>query len=680
MGSAATFYRGVQQQQNEHDLQMKDALRQQQLGQHDAVVKNIQGILASGVDPHTQQPLTDENKAQLNNALKITLDSQKNLYNPNFDPAKGEVPEDPIHKLTDKLHITKAPQQATPTMATAKPKGLVQPGNLNIWNRPTVQNADGSHSSEYSVSFTDENGNNVLVPTVVNGKFLTPDGAKPAPGSPEEKAMFQAAWQHYKQTGEHLGSFDSSENANTYAELLHNRDQSKRPPGQQMQDLQDITAKYAAPVEVNPYLKTARQLKEAGFSDEEIKRKQQLDVGMIPKPNSGTDFDRYLDSVARDTGKTSRLELGPEEITDARRAYANSARTSKETFVPDTASSTGFSKVGYDADGQELYRIKNAVPPRGVMGRETTTTDNFGQTNTTVSKPVFPGAKTTPAKAAPANPPMSEVAPTGVTPTGITPAGKPAVSIKTPAVQKKELSTIAGGNPAGPEYPPLDEDGHIPARAAVNPSLRQAANNILDGMDVEKLNVPARDKAAAQDLAAKYGWKGQGTFTPKEQIMLREASTFIDKMAHSKSLATLDESFFKQLPMVMQSSDPGKEGLTVKFLNKLAARKMTDAQTEFMQNYRQVVGTISGLSQLVRSGKATEAQINRLIAELPNPYNTKNAQDAENRLLRLKQEISVAMQKGRFEDDKAAPAGGDQEIHYHVNEKNQLVPDTQVPR
>jgi len=108
-------------------------------------------------------------------------------------------------------------------MAEDNPAGLIKPGNLPIWNRPIVQNADGTHSSEYSTSFEDENGHEVLVPTVVNGRFLTPDGKKPPEGSAAEKQMFRKAWQHYAETGEHLGIFDTPDHADRYAGILHNR-------------------------------------------------------------------------------------------------------------------------------------------------------------------------------------------------------------------------------------------------------------------------------------------------------------------------------------------------------------------------------------------------------------------------------------------------------------------------
>jgi hypothetical protein len=104
-----------------------------------------------------------------------------------------------------------------------KPDGLLLPGNIDLNNRPTVHNVDGSVSSEYSTSFEDEKGHEVLVPTIVNGRFLTPDGKKPIEGSSEEKAMLQRAREYYQKTGEHMGVFDSSKHADIYADLVHSR-------------------------------------------------------------------------------------------------------------------------------------------------------------------------------------------------------------------------------------------------------------------------------------------------------------------------------------------------------------------------------------------------------------------------------------------------------------------------
>jgi hypothetical protein len=111
---------------------------------------------------------------------------------------------------------------AQPQTADQVP-GMLVPGNIDLSNRPIVRNDDGSISTEFSTSFGDDKGREVLVPTVVGGKFLTPDGKKPPEGSAEEKAMFKRAQQHYEQTGEHMGIFDTPEHADAYAKQVHER-------------------------------------------------------------------------------------------------------------------------------------------------------------------------------------------------------------------------------------------------------------------------------------------------------------------------------------------------------------------------------------------------------------------------------------------------------------------------
>ena len=81
-------------------------------------------------------------------------------------------------------------------------------GNIDLNNRKTVMNEDGSISTEISMSFYDEDsGKEVLIPTVVDGKIVTED----------------EAIDHYYETGEYLGMFDTPEEADSYANLLHNR-------------------------------------------------------------------------------------------------------------------------------------------------------------------------------------------------------------------------------------------------------------------------------------------------------------------------------------------------------------------------------------------------------------------------------------------------------------------------
>lgn len=196
----------------EHEQKINDLLEQRQ-----ALVQKI---------PNLQQGTPEYDQAHT--ALQGVIGGIQDFYHPQKNP--GAI-EKFGHVVTDHMGLTKP--QATDTMVNPKASGLIEPGNIKIWDRPAVQNADGSHSSEYSTSFQDDKGNEVLVPTVVNGKFLTPDGKKPAEGSPEEKAMFKAAWDHYTKTGENLGKFKTPKDADAYANILHNRGAAPKNIAQQ---------------------------------------------------------------------------------------------------------------------------------------------------------------------------------------------------------------------------------------------------------------------------------------------------------------------------------------------------------------------------------------------------------------------------------------------------------------
>jgi len=107
-------------------------------------------------------------------------------------------------------------------MVVPHPAGLVERGNLPIWNRPIVQNQDGGISSEYSMSSEDEKGNEALYPSVVGGRFLNKTGTLPQ-SDEEEKLLQQNARRHFEKTGENLGKFSDPYLADEYAQLLHSR-------------------------------------------------------------------------------------------------------------------------------------------------------------------------------------------------------------------------------------------------------------------------------------------------------------------------------------------------------------------------------------------------------------------------------------------------------------------------
>lgn len=101
---------------------------------------------------------------------------------------------------------TGMPYATAPADQTYPVPAPVVAGNIDINNRPVVQNPDGSVSTELSFSIGTDQGE-VLIPQVVNGKIVSKE----------------AAIQHYKQTGEHLGIFKTPAEADAYAGVLHQR-------------------------------------------------------------------------------------------------------------------------------------------------------------------------------------------------------------------------------------------------------------------------------------------------------------------------------------------------------------------------------------------------------------------------------------------------------------------------
>ncbi len=92
-----------------------------------------------------------------------------------------------------------------------KAAGMVKPGNItSIFDRKVLKNPDGSVSTTSSMSIGTSDGE-VLIPTVVDGKRLT-----------KEQAIAQ-----YRKTGQHLGIFKTPDEADAYAEALHN-EQARR--------------------------------------------------------------------------------------------------------------------------------------------------------------------------------------------------------------------------------------------------------------------------------------------------------------------------------------------------------------------------------------------------------------------------------------------------------------------
>jgi hypothetical protein len=223
---------------------------------------------------------------------------------------------------------------------------------------------------------------------------------------------------------------------------------------------------------------------------------------------------------------------------------------------------------------------------------------------------------------------------------------------RTPGEAKMKVAAVAPSSVGK-----LDEQGHIPDTAKVNPGLREAANQLLDGMDLTKSPLPKRDQEAAAALARSYGWAGQGMFGPKDKLLIRESTGILKQLASSNSLTVLDDTA-SRLKLAQALQNPEKRTAIGQTIQSFTAQNLTQKEQQFVTLYNQAVGRISGLSQLVRSGRATEAQIERLKNELPNPATTSNSAHARQKLAQIQNEIDIALQKGQFTESPGTGGSG----------------------
>lgn len=90
-------------------------------------------------------------------------------------------------------------------MPIEKIKGLLEPGNIDLFAQPEVPNPKGGISTVFSTSVGFD-GKEFLLPRVTpDGRFLSPD----------------EAIREFKKTKRHLDVFDSPENATAFAKQLH---------------------------------------------------------------------------------------------------------------------------------------------------------------------------------------------------------------------------------------------------------------------------------------------------------------------------------------------------------------------------------------------------------------------------------------------------------------------------
>lgn len=206
--------------------------------------------------------------------------------------------ESPVGKRFSKDDI--AAMLATGKDAPAP--GQLEAGNIDLFNRPVVKNADGTISTVRSMS-ANFDGKEVLLPTVSDdGKILS-----------NEEAVEQ-----YRKTGKHLGIFDTAEHATAYAKTLH-EDQERLyvPQDRQAPGLAGLTP--ADRLKYQGQIRTARRERvlEAGLTASAFEN--QISYGM----DKG-DFSAAEATVAKLEGMGAHKEAG--ELSE-KLAVSKQART-----------------------------------------------------------------------------------------------------------------------------------------------------------------------------------------------------------------------------------------------------------------------------------------------------------------------------------------------------------------
>lgn len=148
-----------------------------------------------------------------------------------YASAKGQLNSDAMHDYLGAHASDVARQEAEAKVSEAEtslrllelginpekwqdPVGRLGQGNIDLYNRPVYMNDDGTISTVDSISFYDENEKKeILIPTIVNGQRVS-----------DEQAI-----DYYYQTGEYLGKFDTVEESEAYADLLHKQQELLYP-------------------------------------------------------------------------------------------------------------------------------------------------------------------------------------------------------------------------------------------------------------------------------------------------------------------------------------------------------------------------------------------------------------------------------------------------------------------
>lgn len=172
--------------------------------------------------------MPEDYKARIQRLAQPLADQAKGSVSSMMSALRGAVAPSP--PMLQPPHPPIAPMF---TLGYEKPRGMLSEGNINLNERPIVHNADGSISSEYSMSSGDEYGHESLYPSIANGKWLTPSGMMPANKQESDQLVGYrdangsyhpgSAQRYSENTGQNMGIFDNPDDADAYANAVHER-------------------------------------------------------------------------------------------------------------------------------------------------------------------------------------------------------------------------------------------------------------------------------------------------------------------------------------------------------------------------------------------------------------------------------------------------------------------------
>ena len=143
--------------------------------------------------------LQKEENAESNNDLETLHQELEELNN------TLKEKEEYIEELNKRLEHVYIIQTGSPTWTDTL--GQYGRGNIDLWDRPVVENSDGTTSTVASWGFFDDRiyHKEIRVPCVIGDRVVSTSEAE----------------EHFYQTGEYFGAFDSVEESEAYGQELH---------------------------------------------------------------------------------------------------------------------------------------------------------------------------------------------------------------------------------------------------------------------------------------------------------------------------------------------------------------------------------------------------------------------------------------------------------------------------